>query len=51
MSQPEELRVLPREAQYDYVEDFKLGFIFFQKECCTWQQPQFQRTEVSKLTE
>lgn len=51
MSHSEELRVLPSEAQCDYVEDFKLGFIFFQKECCTWQQPQFQHTEVSKLME
>lgn len=31
MSQPKELRVLPSEAEYNYVEDFKLGFIFFQK--------------------
>lgn len=48
MSQSKELRVLPSEAEYDYVEDFKLGF-FFQKECCSWQQAQFQCTEVSKL--
>lgn len=29
MSQSKELSVLPSEAEYDYVEDFKLGFIFF----------------------
>lgn len=31
MSQSKELRVLPSEAEYDYLEDFKLGFIFFSK--------------------
>lgn len=31
MSQSKELRVLPSEAEYDYLEDFKLGFIFFPK--------------------
>lgn len=30
MSQSKEQRVLPSEAEYDYVENFKLGFIFFQ---------------------
>lgn len=45
------VKSLPSEAEYDYVEDFKLGFtiFFFQKECCTWQLSQFQCTEVSKL--
>lgn len=45
------VKSLPSEAEYDYVEDFKLGFtIFFpKKNAGTWQLSQFQCTEVSKL--
>lgn len=31
MSQSKEVKVLPSEAEYGYVEDFKLEFSFFQK--------------------
>lgn len=31
MSQSKEVRLLPSEAEYNYVENFKLEFSFFQK--------------------